>query len=129
MTEIKITEEHISALHEAVYPMKFHKNRSGLRKTILVREVLDYLKTNIPISDSEIAANLQDLTKCPMVEEWINKEGTIFRWTDKGFVATGGYRWVSSDRPDTYCICPYPVQSGVTVQGRGICGKCNKQLA
>ena len=125
--ESKLTEEHYQALREAVFPMQFHKNKEGLKKTLLVREVMDFIKNEVIKPDSEIAAELQSLTKCSEEQEWVNDSGEIFTWTDKGFVPTGGYRWKTFKKAHPiYCRCAYPKKN--ITNPLTTCDGCNKQI-
>lgn len=119
----KLTLEHLGALKEAVFPMQFKKNGDGLKKTMLVREVLDFIKSEVSRPDCEIAAEYQNLKKCEPVEEWIAEDGKLFKWTDKGFIPTGGYRFDDDVRPH-YCNCAYPERS----YNMTTCSKCKKKL-
>ena len=127
MTKSKLTEEHLKALGEAVFPIKFHKNSEGLRKTMLVRDALNIIKDEVMRSDMEIAAELQNLSKCPSEQEWVNDSGEIFTWSDKGFVATGGYRWKTHNEAFLiYCRCAYPKRNENTPLST--CNGCGKQI-
>jgi len=124
-----LTKKHLEALKEAVFPINFKKNREGLQKTILVREVLDVISSNVEMSNAQIAANLQELKRCePSKEEWIDKNGKIFEWTPKGFIHNGAFRWEKTEDkvPLFYCSCPYPEKNNE--QHITTCKKCGKQL-
>ena len=83
--ESKLTEEHYKALKEAVYPMKFYKNKEGLKKTILVRDALDIIRRMTIKSDCQVAADLQELIQIKVSGHWVSKGGDVYKWTDKGF--------------------------------------------
>jgi len=126
----KITEEHLNALHECVFPMKFHKNtvvKEGLRKTVLVREVLDFLKKGlIKKTDPEIAAELQGLIPRKKTEEYINEAGQIFIWTSKGFRNVGQDFTHKKEPEFPYCRCTYPERNETTHWPT--CDKCGRQI-
>jgi hypothetical protein len=83
--ENKLTEEHHAVLKEAVYPMKFYKNKEGLKKTILVRDALDIIRRMTIKSDCQVAADLQQLIQIKVSGHWVSKGGDVYKWTDKGF--------------------------------------------
>lgn len=114
--------------------MALERKHYGALKTVITKhtydpkfdaiaeEALEIIKDMVQQDDVEIAAALQKLTVREREREYINDDGEIFVWTDKGFVQTGhDFEHMKNSK---YCTCPYPKDHEL----HNKCEKCNKEL-
>jgi hypothetical protein len=128
----KLTEEHLKALKDAVYPMQFQKTKVGLRKTLLVREVIGVIKEDVMKPNCEIAAEQQGLIETVIPNLWVHPDTRETKtWTAIGFKKVG-YMTEENYAEFTggsimYCSCAYPIKSEIETHWP-CCRKCRKQI-
>jgi hypothetical protein len=112
----KLSREHFYALRNSI--------GSGGRSygTEMAKEALEILDRMTKKPDVEIAAQLQGLSIRQREDEYINDEGVIFVWTEKGFKRVGqDFEHMEKSK---YCTCPYPKDHEL----HNKCEKCDKEL-
>lgn len=123
-----MTYEHYLALKEAVYPLKFAKNSEGIRKMMMVRDVLDFIKEKVAKSDVEIAMEEQGIVETKIMNLYLQPSSLLLKtWTPKGFIDVGTadidtiHDYIPEDSV-VFCNCTYPEKDGIA------CKKCKKLM-